>query len=57
MLPFYSAVRIKEKLSTISNIVGVLGAITLCAGILFKIMHWSWADNSMNLGGILIVPQ
>ncbi|PCI97211.1 MAG: hypothetical protein COB15_08380 [Flavobacteriales bacterium] len=56
-MPLFLAVRIKEKpgkLSTISNIVGILGAITLCFGILFKIMHWPWASILMNIGGALL---
>ena len=57
-MPLFLAVRIKEKpgkLSTIINIIGILGAITLCAGILFKIMHWPWASTLMNVGGGLLL--
>jgi len=57
-MPLFLTVRIKEKpgkLSTISNIVGILGAISLCFGILFKIMHWPWASILMNTGGVLLI--
>ena len=57
-MPLFLAVRIKEKpgkLSTISNVIGILGAIALCAGILFKIMHWPWASTLMNVGGGLLL--
>ena len=57
-MPLFLAVRIKEKpgkLSTISNVIGVLSAITLCFGILFKIMHWPWANILMNVGGVLLL--
>lgn len=57
-MPLFLAVRIKEKpgkLSTISNVIGILGAIALCFGILFKIMHWPWANILMNSGGGLLI--
>lgn len=57
-MPLFLTVRIKEKpgkLNTVSNIIGVLGAIILCFGILFKIMHWPWAGILMNIGGILLI--
>ena len=57
-MPLFLAVRIKEKpgkLSTISNIIGILGAIALCCGILFKIMHWPLANILMNVGGGLLI--
>jgi len=57
-MPLFLAVRIKEKpgkLSTISNIVGMLGGIALCLGILFKIMHWPFASILMNSGGVLLI--
>lgn len=57
-MPLFLAVRIKEKpgkLSTFSNIIGILGAIALCFGILFKIMHWPWAGTLMNSGGALLL--
>ena len=52
------AVRIKEKprkLTIISNILGVLGGVALCFGILFKIMHWPFANILMNLGGFFLI--
>ena len=57
-MPLFLAVRIKEKpgkLSTITNIIGILGAIALCFGILFKIMHWPLANILMNTGGALLI--
>jgi len=57
-MPLFLAVRIKEKpgkLSAFSNIIGILGAITLCCGILFKIMHWPWSSILMNVGGVLLL--
>ncbi len=57
-MPLFLAVRIKEKpgkLSTISNIAGILGGIAVCLGVLFKIMHWPWANILMNVGGILLI--
>jgi hypothetical protein len=57
-MPLFLAVRIKEKpgkISTISNITGILGGIALCLGILFKIMHWPFADILMNIGGVLLI--
>jgi hypothetical protein len=57
-MPLFLAVRIKEKpgkISTISNITGILGGIALCIGILFKIMHWPFAGILMNIGGVLLI--
>ena len=57
-MPLFLAVRIKEKpgkISTISNITGILGGIALCLGILFKIMHWPFASLLMNMGGVLLI--
>ena len=57
-MPLFLAVRIKEKpgkISTISNITGILGGIALCLGILFKIMHWPFASLLMNMGGVLLL--
>lgn len=57
-MPLFLAVRIKEKpgkLTTVSNIIGVLGGIALCFGILFKIMHWPFANILMNTGSFLLV--
>jgi len=57
-MPLFLVVRIKEKpgkLSTITNIIGILGAIALCTGILFKIMHWPLANISMNVGSVLLL--
>jgi hypothetical protein len=57
-MPLFLAVRIKEKpgkLTTVSNILGVLGGIALCFGILFKIMHWPFANILMNLGGFSLI--
>ncbi|MGB0882744.1 MAG: hypothetical protein ACPGSO_07295 [Vicingaceae bacterium] len=57
-MPLFLAVRIKEKpgkISTISNVIGILGGISLCLGILFKIMHWPFASILMNAGGVLLI--
>lgn len=57
-MPLFLAVRIKEKpgkLITISNIIGILGGIALCFGILFKIMHWPFANILMNIGGFSLI--
>lgn len=57
-MPLFLTVRIKEKpgkLITISNIIGALGAAMLCIGILFKIMHWPFANILMNLGGFSLM--
>jgi len=57
-MPLYLIVRAKEKvgkLNTITNIIGVLSAIALCFGVLFKIMHWPWANNLMNIGGFILI--
>ena len=57
-MPLYLAVRIKEKvgkLNTWTNVVGVISAIALCFGILFKIMHWPMANILMNVGGIVLI--
>jgi len=57
-MPLFLAVRIKEKpgkLTTVSNILGVLGGIALCFGVLFKIMHWPFANILMTLGGFLLI--
>jgi hypothetical protein len=57
-MPLFLAVRIKEKigkLNTWSNVIGVLSAIALCFGILFKIMHWPWAGILINVGGGLLI--
>ena len=57
-MPLFLAVRIKEKpgkLTTTSNIVGVLSGIALCFGILFKIMHWPLANILMNIGGFSLL--
>ena len=57
-MPLFLAVRIKEKpgkLTTITNILGVLGGIVLCFGILFKIMHWPFANILMNTGGFMLI--
>lgn len=57
-MPLFLIVRIKEKpgkLTTISNILGVLGGISLCFGILFKIMHWPFANILMNFGGFFLI--
>lgn len=57
-MPLFLAVRIKEKVSrlnTWSNVLGILSAITLCLGILFKIMHWPFAGILMNIGGALLI--
>jgi hypothetical protein len=57
-MPLFLAVRIKEKpgkLSTISNVVGILGGILFCLGVLFKIMHWPFASILMNSGTALLI--
>ncbi len=57
-MPLFLTVRIKEKpgkLVTISNIIGALGGAMLCFGILFKIMHWPFANVLMNLGGFSLM--
>jgi hypothetical protein len=57
-MPLFLTVRIKEKpgkLITISNIIGALGGAMLCIGILFKIMHWPFANILMNLGGFSLM--
>lgn len=57
-MPLFLAVRIKEKpgkISTISNVIGAIGSIALCLGILFKIMHWPWAAILMTVGGGLLM--
>ena len=57
-MPLYLMVRSKEKvgkLNTITNVIGVFSAIALCFGVLFKIMHWPWANNLMNVGGFILI--
>ena len=57
-MPLFLAVRIKEKigkLNVVSNVVGTIGAITMCFGILFKIMYWPFAGILMNTGGVLLL--
>jgi hypothetical protein len=57
-MPLFLTVRIKEKagkLNTWTNVLGVVSGIGLCFGILFKIMHWPFANILMNSGGIILV--
>lgn len=57
-MPLYLAVRVKEKvgkLNTWTNVIGVISAIALCFGILFKIMHWPMANILMNTGGFILI--
>lgn len=57
-MPLYLTVRAKEKvgkLNTITNVIGVISAIALCFGILFKIMHWPMANMLMNVGGFILI--
>lgn len=57
-MPLYLAVRVKEKvgrLNTWTNVIGVISAIALCFGILFKIMHWPMANILMNVGGFILI--
>jgi len=57
-MPLFLSVRIKEKVGKLkiwTNVIGMLSAITLCLGILFKIMHWPGANNLMNIGGGLLI--
>lgn len=57
-MPLYLTVRIKEKvgkLNTWTNVIGVISAIALCFGILFKIMHWPMANMLMNIGGFILL--
>jgi hypothetical protein len=57
-MPLFLSVSIKEKpgkLTTINNIIGALGGAMLCFGVLFKIMHWPFANILMNLGGFSLL--
>jgi hypothetical protein len=57
-MPLFLAVRIREKvgkLNIATNILGMISAIALCLGILFKIMHWPMANILMNSGAVLLM--
>ncbi|MBL4592528.1 MAG: hypothetical protein JKX68_01790 [Flavobacteriales bacterium] len=57
-MPLFLTVRIKEKvgkLNIVTNVLGMLSAIALCLGILFKVMHWPWANILMNSGATLLI--
>ena len=57
-MPLFLSIRIKEKVGKLkiwTNVIGMLSAITLCLGILFKIMHWPGANNLMNIGGGILL--
>jgi hypothetical protein len=57
-MPLFLSIRIQEKVGKLkiwTNVIGMLSAITLCIGILFKIMHWPWTNNLMNIGGSLLI--
>jgi hypothetical protein len=57
-MPLLLTIRIKEKtgkLKIFTNVLGMISAIMLCLGILFKIMHWPMASMLMNLGGGLLI--
>lgn len=57
-MPLYLTVRAKEKVSklnTVTNVIGVISAMALCFGILFKIMHWPMANMLMNIGGFILI--
>lgn len=57
-MPLFLTVRIKEKagkLNIWTNVLGILSGIAVCFGILFKIMHWPFANILMDSGGFILL--
>jgi len=57
-MPIFLTLRVKEKISKPRlwvNIAGTFSAFIVTFGILFKVMHWPWANILMTIGVALIL--